>query len=147
MMPSSDAGQPLQTSTQGGSSPSAGCGFRRPRAAGKFLYLGNEKLWVRGVSYGAFRPDANGHEYYDLRVIERDFAQIAANGLNSVRIPHTMPPRLLLDAAQQHGLRVMVGLSAEQYVGFLIDKKGAPDIEGLVRAKMRALRAGSAGAG
>jgi glycosyltransferase involved in cell wall biosynthesis len=138
MIPSSAAGQPLQTSTQGRSSPSAGCGFRRPRAAGKFLYLGNEKLWVRGVSYGAFRPDANGHEYYDLGVIERDFAQIAANGLNSVRIPHTMPPRLLLDAAQQHGLRVMVGLSAEQYVSFLIDKKGAPDIEGLVRAKVRA---------
>ena len=34
----------------------------------------------------------------------------------------------------------MVGLSAEQYVGFLIDKKkDAPDIEELVRAKVRAI--------
>jgi hypothetical protein len=91
--------------------------------AGKFLYVGQEKLWVRGVTYGAFRPDARGNEYHDLNIIQRDFAQMAANGLNAVRIPHTMPPRSLLDVAQEHGLRVMVGLSAEQYVGFLIDKK------------------------
>src|SRR3989441_3636735 len=56
----------------------------------------------------------------------------------SVRIPHTMPPRSLLDAAGRHGLRVMVGLSAEQYLGFLIDrKKSVSEIEAVVRAKVR----------
>src|SRR2546428_7825410 len=112
--------------------------MQRPRVSGKFLYIGKKKLWVRGVTYGAFRPDVHGNEYHNLATIERDFAQMAASGLNTVRIPHTMPPLSLLDAAQRHGLHVMVGLSAEQYVGFLIDKKGAPDIEGLVRAKVRA---------
>src|SRR5213079_1511087 len=34
-------------------------------------------------------------------------------------------------------LRVMVGLSAEQYVGYLIDRQGAPDVEALVAAKVR----------
>jgi len=110
----------------------------RTHVRGKFLFTGDEKFYVRGVTYGAFRPDASGHEYHDQDVIERDFAQMAANGINSVRIPHTMPPRSLLDAAQRHGLRVMVGLSAEQYVGFLIDrKKGLSEIEALVRAKVR----------
>jgi GT2 family glycosyltransferase len=108
----------------------------RPRADGKFLYAGNEKLWVRGATYGAFRPDVSGNEYRDLPRIERDFAQMAANNFNAVRIPHTVPPRSLLDAAQRHGLRVMVGLSAEQYVGFLIDRKHAPDIERQVRKKL-----------
>ncbi len=110
----------------------------RPRARGKFIFTGDKKLYVRGVSYGAFRPDTSGHEYGDLDIIERDFAQMAANGINTVRIPHTMPPRSLLDAAGRHGLRVMVGLSAEQYLGFLIDrKKSVSEIEAVVRAKVR----------
>src|SRR2546423_7738328 len=110
----------------------------RPHVRGKFLFAGDEKFYVRGVTYGAFQPDASGHEYHDPNVIERDFAQMAANGINTVRIPHTMPPRSLLGAASRHGLRVMVGLSAEQYLGFLIDrKKSVADIEALVRAKVR----------
>ncbi len=112
---------------------------QRPQVRGKFLYVGDEKFWVRGVTYGAFWPDADGHEYHELEVIDRDFAQMVANGITAVRIPHTTPPRALLDVAQRHGLRVMVGLSAEQYVGFLIDTKGAPDIEALVRDKVRAV--------
>jgi GT2 family glycosyltransferase len=90
------------------------------------------------VTYGAFRPDEDGNEYHNLDLVDRDFALIAANGMNAVRIPHTTPPRSLLDVAHQHGLRVMVGLSAEQYVGYLIDKKDAPNIEELMRARVRA---------
>ena len=109
----------------------------RPRVGGKFLFVGDEKLYVRGVTYGAFAPDARGNEYHDLAVIERDFAQMAAHGINTVRIPHTMPPRALLDIAARHGLRVMVGLSAEQYIGYLIDRRGAPNIASLIRRKVR----------
>ena len=104
---------------------------------GKFLFVGTEKLFVRGVTYGAFAPDARGSEYHDLATVERDFAQMAANGINTVRIPHTMPPRALLDIAARHGLRVMVGLSAEQYVGYLIDRRGAPNVPSLIRRKVR----------
>ncbi len=110
---------------------------QRPKVKGKFLWLGNKKFWVRGVSYGAFSPDSNGQEYQDREIIQQDFAQMAASGFNTVRIPHTTPPRFLLDIAWQHGLRVMVGLSAEQYVGYLIDKKKPQDVEGLIRAKVK----------
>jgi O-antigen biosynthesis protein len=110
---------------------------QRPHIRGKFLFVGNDKFWIRGVTYGAFRPGPNGQEYHDIKVLERDFSLMAANGLNAVRIPHTTPPRDLLDIAQRHGLRVMVGLSAEQYAGYLIDRKGAPDIEKLIRRRAR----------
>lgn len=113
--------------------------LERVSAGGKFLFVGNEKFYVRGVTYGAFRPDDSGNEYHDLDRIERDFEQMAAAGINAVRIPHTTPPRVLLDIAARHGLRVMVGLSAEQYAGYLIDRKDAPDITRLVREKVRPL--------
>src|SRR6185437_14630526 len=111
----------------------------RPCVRGKFLFVGEEKVYVRGVTYGAFTPDASGNEYHDLATVERDFAQMAANGINAVRIPHTTPPRALLDIASRYGLWVMVGLSAEQYVGYLIDRPpDAPDVEALIRKRVRA---------
>ncbi len=109
----------------------------RPSARGKFIFIGDEKLYVRGVTYGTFRPREDGAEYPGPEIVEQDFALMTANGLNAVRT-YTVPPRWLLDAAQRHGLHVMVGVPVERYVGFLTDKKGAPDLEGLVRAGVRA---------
>src|SRR3989442_4554450 len=94
----------------------------RPQARGKFVFAGHEKVYVRGVVYGAFRPDADGREYQDTGAIERDFALMRANGLNAVRIPHTMPPRSLLDAARRHGLWALAGLPPAQDLGFPIDR-------------------------
>ena len=41
----------------------------RPRVRGKFLFVGDEKLYIRGVTYGAFAPDAQGNEYHDLATV------------------------------------------------------------------------------
>jgi GT2 family glycosyltransferase len=112
-------------------------GAARPEARGKFLFANDRKLHIRGVSYGAFRPDAEGREYQDRAILDRDFAMMAEHGFNAVRIPHTMPPAFLLDIAERYGLRVMVGLSAEQYVGYLIDRDDAPDVERMVVEKAK----------
>src|SRR5436309_682803 len=71
--------------------------FLRPEVRGKFIFIGDDKFFARGVTYGAFRPDADGGEYHDRALVASDFAQMAASGINTVRIPHTMPPRSLLD--------------------------------------------------
>lgn len=110
----------------------------RPEVRGEFVCVGDTTFHIPGVTYAAFRPDERDREYRDLDTIAAEFAQMAANGINAVRIPHTKLPRALLDLAEEHGLRVMVGLSAEQYVGFLIDRKGAPDVAEIVRRKVRA---------
>ncbi len=108
----------------------------RPRIRGKFLFVGDEKLFVHGVTYGTFRPTEDG-EQYRPDVVERDFAQMAANGINALRT-YTVPPRWLLDAAQRHGLWVMVGLHWEQHVAFLDDPGLARPIEQRVREGVRA---------
>src|SRR5260370_896526 len=90
----------------------------RPTVRGKFFFLGEEKLYLRGVTYGTFRPDAAGDEFPAAERVEADFAQMAANGVNAVRT-YTPPPRWLLDAAERCGLWVMVGLPVERSAGFL----------------------------
>ena len=108
----------------------------RPAVRGKFLRVGEQKLYIRGVTYGTFRPDASGNQYHNEERIQRDFALMAANGINAVRVYNT-PPRSLLDTAQQHGLRVMIDLAADQYVGFLTDRRGAPDVAEMLGAQVR----------
>jgi len=73
--------------------------YSRPVVAGKFLFIGGEKFFVKGVTYGAFRPDENKLEFRNHEKIDRDFAMMAEHGVNVVRIPHTMPPVHLLDIA------------------------------------------------
>jgi GT2 family glycosyltransferase len=103
---------------------------------GKFIFLNDAKVYLRGVTYGTFRPLEDGAEYPCPEVVDRDFSAMAANGINAVRT-YTVPPRWLLDAAYRHGLHVMVGLSVERYLGYLADKNGSPDIKALVRAWVR----------
>jgi O-antigen biosynthesis protein len=108
-----------------------------PQALGKFLFIGNEKFWVRGVTYGPFRPGADGREYPHVGRLQRDFAAMAAHGVNAVRV-YTVPPRDLLDAARASGLRVMVGLPWEQHVTFLDERRRARGIVERVRAGVHA---------
>jgi len=101
---------------------------QRLRAKGKFLVYGVEKLYVQGVTYGPFRPDKEGCEYHCPDVVKRDFLQMRRHGINAVRT-YTVPPRWLLDLAQDNGLHVLVGLPWEQHVTFLSDRRRARDIE------------------
>src|SRR5215212_7913419 len=114
-------------------------GSIRPRVQGKFLFAGEEKLYIRGVTYGPFRPSEDGAQYHSPEVIERDFAQIAANGFNVVRTYTVPPPRWFLDIAHRHGLRVMVGLPDEELrFPFLNDRQRIRSIEERVRAGVSA---------
>src|SRR3989475_11519153 len=77
----------------------------RPTVRGKFLYVGKEKLWVRGVSYGTFLVDENGEERLTREVGQRDFSLMAAYSFHVVRV-QTGLPRLVVDMALENGLRV-----------------------------------------
>jgi GT2 family glycosyltransferase len=113
---------------------------QRPHVRGKFLFVGDRTFWVRGVTYGTFRPDSAGAEFPAPAVVEADFRAMAAAGVNCVRL-YVVPPGWLLDLAASCGLRVMVGLPWEQHVAFLDDRAAALRIIQKVREGSRACAA------
>jgi O-antigen biosynthesis protein len=90
----------------------------RIRTAGKFFSAGREKFYLRGVTYGPFKPTADGCVYHNPPSVERDFSLMAVHGINAVRT-YTAPPRWLLDIAQTNNLHVMAGIPWSQHVAFL----------------------------
>jgi GT2 family glycosyltransferase len=94
---------------------------------GKFLYYNGQKLYLKGVTYGTFRPQADESQFPDEAVVAQDFGLMAQQGLNCVRT-YTVPPRYLLDLALDYGLHVMVGLPWEQHIAFLDSQERQQDI-------------------
>jgi O-antigen biosynthesis protein len=108
----------------------------RPRVQGKFLSRNGEKLYLRGVTYGTFRPGADGGHYPAPAVVEQDFERMAAAGINSLRT-YTAPPRWLLDIAERAGLLVLVGFAWEQHVAFFDHADRPEQIERRIRDGVR----------
>ena len=108
----------------------------RPEVRGKFLFVDNQKYWIRGVTYGTFKPLEDGAQFPEPEMVKRDFAEMSANGMNTVRV-YTVPPIWLLDIAKEFRMRVMVGLPWEQHIAFLDDKDRVIQIEDRVRQAVR----------
>jgi GT2 family glycosyltransferase len=104
---------------------------------GKFLFLGDEKLYLRGVTYGTFARHGRSGGYPPPAVVAADFADMAANGINAIRT-YTVPPGWLLDIALERGLWVMVGVAWEQHVAFLDGRGRGRSIEARVRGGVAA---------
>jgi len=82
------------------------------------LFLGDDKFFVKGVTYGSFPPNSQGHEFPEPADVEKDFALMRAAGINTI-LTYTVPPISLLDQAQENGLRVITLVPWMEYVCFL----------------------------
>lgn len=111
-------------------------GGGRPVVDGKFLAVDGERLWVRGVTYGTFAPDATGERFPGDAQVAADFAAMAAAGITTVRV-YTVPSRRILDAALAAGLWVMVGLPWEQHVALLDDRRAIRSVVDRVQEGVR----------
>ena len=76
---------------------------------GKQFIAGDRAHLMRGVTYGTFRPRADGERFPETDVAVRDFAAIAAAGFNTIRT-YTAPPEDIIAAAAAHGLRTFAGI-------------------------------------
>ena len=95
------------------------------RAVAKFFFEGERKFFVKGVTYGPFKPDAAGHYLGPPDQADRDLAQMRELGINVVRVYH-VPPLWFLDRCSGVGMRVLITLPWAKHIEFL-RKKAARD--------------------
>jgi beta-galactosidase/beta-glucuronidase len=88
------------------------------RVRGKFFYEGERKWFLKGVTYGPFKPNSDGDLTASPARAAEDFRMIRELGVNLIRVYH-VPPRWLLDRAAEHGLRVLISIPWTQHVEFL----------------------------
>src|SRR6266404_2135303 len=78
-------------------------GTARVQCEGKFLRVDGRRFWIKGVTYGTFGLNDEGEPYPPIAVVRRDFEQMRAAGINTVRV-YTPPSDRLADAAAEAGL-------------------------------------------
>ena len=107
----------------------------RIRPAAKFFLEGDNKFFVKGVTYGPFNPDAEGNYLGRPDQVDVDLALMRQIGLNVVRIYHT-PPSWFLDRCTNAGMRVLVTLPWEKHIEFLRERSIRRQITETVRASV-----------
>lgn len=90
----------------------------RVRVDGKFLRLGPDKFYVKGVTYGPFAPNAAGVPFASIEQTARDFQLIRELGANTARV-YAVPPKWVLEMAAEHQLKLLVDISWCQHLCFL----------------------------
>jgi GT2 family glycosyltransferase len=108
------------------------------RVQGKFFFCGDAKFFIKGVTYGPFPVGSHGSQFPEREIAERDFSLMAENGINTVRV-FTPPPLWLLDLADDHGLKMLVGVPWSQHVTFLDSAEIERDIERSVLETVRSM--------
>lgn len=109
----------------------------RPQARGKFLFTGEQKLWLKGVNYGKLGAGDGRANLRSRDAVEQDFAALRAHGINAIRT-YDVPPRWLLDEAMCHGIRVMVDLCQSQHFTMLDDAAARTRVVRIVSEGVRA---------
>jgi glycosyltransferase involved in cell wall biosynthesis len=108
----------------------------RIRAVAKFFFEGDKKFFVKGVTYGPFKPDAEGNYLGRPEQLEVDLALMREIGLNVLRVYHA-PPRWFLDRCEAAAMRVLITLPWAKHIEFLRHKKARDEI---ARAVCNAVR-------
>lgn len=94
------------------------------RAHSKFFFQGGEKFFVKGVTYGPFKPGPpepgcpDGVFLPSRSVARTDLDHMRQAGINTVRLYHA-PPRWFLDECAEAGVKAFITVPWEQHVTFL----------------------------
>ncbi len=119
-------------------SPAAGAvaGLARIHVRAKFFFEGEQKWFLKGATYGPFKPNAHGDLISAPGQAGEDFALMSELGVNLIRVYH-VPPRWLLDLAAENRIRVLISIPWMQHVEFLDDRRLRTEIVQTVRAAVK----------
>jgi GT2 family glycosyltransferase len=107
------------------------------RVQAKFFFEGEKKFFVKGVTYGPFAPDKDGHHFGTPEKAQADLAMMRETGINLVRI-YYVPPRWFLEACAEHGIRCLISIPWAEHIEFLNQRKVRREIEQTVVAAVTA---------
>ena len=107
------------------------------RVQAKFFFEGEKKFFVKGVTYGPFAPDKEGHHFGTPEKARADLAMMRETGINLVRI-YYVPPRWFLDACAENGIRCLISIPWAEHIEFLNQRKIRREIEQTVVAAVTA---------
>jgi hypothetical protein len=110
----------------------------RVRAKGRYLFAGDTKFFIKGVTYGPFPENSRGEPLPEDATVIRDFDLMRRAGINAIRV-YYVPPRHFLDLAAQAGIRVMVGIPWPEHLCFLDQWEVKEEIQKTVREAVAGL--------
>jgi O-antigen biosynthesis protein len=106
---------------------------------GRFFSRGGRRFQFRGVTYGPFAPDREGHPFPDPNAAACDFARMKDIGLNALRLYHVPPPRLL-ELADQHDVGLMIDVPWSKHLCFLHNARSCREARAAIEDAARKCR-------
>jgi O-antigen biosynthesis protein len=114
-------------------------GAPRIQSHGKFFFSGEEKFYIKGVTYGPFSSSKSGLPFPDETTVRRDLTLMRETGVNTLRT-YTAPPNWLLDMAAEYGLRIISGIPWAQHISFLDSAETQAEIRGTIETAVKACK-------
>ncbi|MCB1210469.1 MAG: hypothetical protein KDK97_14145, partial [Verrucomicrobiales bacterium] len=106
---------------------------------GKFFETAGKSLWLNGVSYGPFAPNAAGEPFPAKETLTQDLEHIRSLGFNLLRI-YELPTAFLLRETARLGLYLLVGIPWTDHVDFFAEAALTAEIQRNVTDTVRSLQ-------
>jgi glycosyltransferase involved in cell wall biosynthesis len=114
-------------------------GAAKARSHGKFFFVDEKKVFLKGVTYGPFSPSQLGVPFPDASRVKLDFALMRELGANTLRT-FTPPPLWLFELAMSYGLRVITGIPWAQHICFLDSTRTRTEIRHSIERAVKACK-------
>jgi O-antigen biosynthesis protein len=108
------------------------------RVSGKLFRAGEQDWYLKGFTYGPFRPNVENQHVPEPDQLRADLGDMQRLGCTAIRLYH--PPTIdFLDLALQHDIRVMIDVPWEKHRCFFEDWSSQQDAIDRVRHTAQAL--------